>query len=64
MLNTDAYEILYEFKYENETIRKIATVTLRNKMGYIFYYEARSREFSKFESLAQYMKNSLKFLNY
>ena len=61
MLNTNAYEILYEFNYNDKIIRKLAVVTLRNKVGYIFYYEASPHEFSRYESLAQHIKNSLKF---
>jgi hypothetical protein len=63
MLNTQAREILYEFERDNERVRKMAIVVLRNKISYVFYYEASPDNFLNFKIIARDIEKSLRFLN-
>jgi serine/threonine-protein kinase len=64
LLHTNAYTVVYEFKYDNKRVKKMAILALRDKKAYIVYYEAKPYSFSKFEPVVKTLVNSLEIINH
>ncbi|GAA6615809.1 PsbP-related protein [Scytonema sp. NUACC26] len=58
-LHTAGLRVTFECIRENQKIKKMAVITLRDKRAYTIYYEVEVNSFSQFESIANMMLNSL-----